>query len=44
MVATLKDYVGDTRLNHLVETIGDCKDEFLDVHEYTSRTEDHNAR
>ncbi|KAK1409018.1 hypothetical protein QVD17_41259 [Tagetes erecta] len=42
-LAALADYAGRTRieLNRLAETVGDCRDEFLDLKEYTGGAEDH---
>ncbi|KAK1421879.1 hypothetical protein QVD17_24581 [Tagetes erecta] len=42
-LAALADYAGRMRLelNHLVETVGDCRDEFLNLKEYTGGAEDH---
>ncbi|KAK1411560.1 hypothetical protein QVD17_38110 [Tagetes erecta] len=42
-LAALADYADRTRieLNRLAETVGDCRDEFLDLKEYTGGAEDH---
>ncbi|KAK1411458.1 hypothetical protein QVD17_38007 [Tagetes erecta] len=42
-LAALADYAGHTRiaLNRLAETVGDCRDQFFDLKEYTSGVEDH---